>query len=165
MLLPIVIGAAALGLIAMKRRRHGRCHAYSTDCGGHGCHGGRSRHGGRRHGWRGGLYSAMVRLGTTPGQEKVLREELNRLRELGRAARGEAFDARGDLADALRGEALDRTRLDAAVGRLDGAYASLKAAFVDSLGRLHETLDARQREKLAEFLGDRRGPASGPFRT
>lgn len=161
MLLPIVIGAAALGLIAMKRRRRGRCHARAMDCG-PGCHGGRRRW--HRRGWRGGLYHAMVRLGTTPGQERVIREELNRLRELGRAARGEAFDARGDLADALRGEVLDRARLDAAFGRLDGAYASLKAAFAESLGRLHETLDARQREEVAELLGDRRDPTSDPFR-
>lgn len=40
-----------------------------------------------------------------------------------------------------------------------------KTAFAESLGRIHETLDARQREQLAEFLGDKRGSGSGPFRT
>jgi hypothetical protein len=159
MLLPIVLGAATLGFLAMKRRRWRRYHADAMACG-HGCHGGR-----RRHGWRRGLHYVLARLGTTPGQEKVIREELNRLRELGWSSRGEAFAARGDLADALRGETLDPTRFDALVGRLDGAYASLRTAAIDSLRRVHETLDARQREQLADFLGDKRGAGSGPFRT
>lgn len=161
MLLPIVIGAAALGFVAMKRRRWRGCHAHHMDHG-HGCHGGRRRHGRR---WRGGLYWALARLGATPAQEKVVREELNRLRELGFAARGEAFAARGDVAEALRGESLDRGALEAALGRVDGAYTSFKASLVDSLTRLHATLDGRQREQIADFLGDKRGPGSGPFRT
>lgn len=153
MLLPVVIGAAALGLLAMKRRR--RCHApHDRGCGGRGR---------RRRGWgRGRLYHLMASLGTTPGQEKVLREELHRLRGLGLAARDEAFAGRGDLADALRGESFDRTQFEA---RLDGAYAALKAAVAESLGRVHATLDARQREQLADLLGDGRGARPGPFRS
>lgn len=156
MLLPIVIGAAALGFIAMKRRR--RCHGPAGGCGG-------GRHGRRRRGWRRGLYWGLARLGTTPGQEKVIREELGRLRELGWGARGELFDARGDLADLLRGEALDQAQLDVVVGRLDGAYTTLKAAALESLRRVHDTLDSHQREQLAEFLGRKRGPRTDPFRT
>lgn len=162
MLLPIVIGAAALGFIAIKRRRWRRCHADGMD---RGCHGGGRRHGWRGRGWRRGLYHVLARLGTTPGQEKVIREELGRLRELGRAARGEAFDARGGLADALRGEALDAAQFEAAVGRLDGTYAALKAAFIESVRRIHETLDTRQREQIADFLGGKPGTRSDPFRT
>jgi hypothetical protein len=161
MLLPIIIGTAALGLFAMKRRRWCRSHAHHHGCG----HDGRRRHGWRRGGWRGGVYHVLARLGTTPGQEKVIREEMNRLRELGKAARGEAFAARGDLAHALRGETFDRARFEAAVGHLDSGYATLKAAFAASIGRIHETLDARQRETLADLLGDQGGAGSDPFRT
>lgn len=141
----------------MKRRRWRHGHA---DACGHGCHGGR-----RRHGWRRGLNHVLARLGTTPAQEKVIRDELNRLRELGGSSRGEAFAARGDLADALRAEALDPTQFDALVARLDGAYGSLRTAAIDSLRRVHATLDAHQREQLADFLARKREAGSGPFRT
>lgn len=85
MLLPLVIGAAALGFFALKRRhwrRHGHAHGFA-----HGCHG----HG--HHGWRGrgGPYYVMAALDTSPAQEKLIREELGRLRERGRVARDEAF--------------------------------------------------------------------------
>jgi uncharacterized membrane protein len=165
MLLPLVIGAAALGFLAVKRRRWRHYHmhrhlAHAHGCGHHGHHGWHG-HGG---GWRSGPYYVMAALDTTPGQEKVIREEVSRLRERGRVARDEAFAARGDLADALRADTFDRARFDAAAGRVDGAYAALKAALGDSLARVHETLDARQREKLADFLGDKRAPGFGPFR-
>lgn len=170
MLLPLVIGAAALGMFAMKRRhwrRYHHFHRMSYGHGGGGCHGGYDHHGPGHHGgWhgRGGPYYVMAALDTTPGQEKVIREEVSRMRERGRVARDEAFAARGDLADALRADTFDRARFDAAASRVDGAYASMKQALADSLARVHETLDARQREKLADFLGSKRGPGFGPFR-
>ncbi len=157
MLLPLVIGAAAVGFIIHKRRRWRRWHGFHHGHG-HGCHGG---HHGR---WRGGPYHVMAILDTSPAQEKVIREEMSRMRERGRVARDEAFAARADLAEVLRADTFDRARFDAAASRVDGAYGGLKQSFAESLARVHETLDARQRERLAELLSAKRGPGFGPFR-
>jgi uncharacterized membrane protein len=163
----IVIGLAAAGLVAGKIHRHRH--------GGRGCHGGgwhgRHRHGyyqdyGDTGGWHGGPYRMMAALGTTPGQEKVIREEFGRMRDRARVAREEAALARGDLAEVLRADVFDKARFDTALGRVDAAWAQLKTAAAESAARVHETLDARQRERLAEFVSSSRrgGPRNGPFR-
>src|SRR5262245_12683972 len=98
----VALGLAAAGLIALKRH-HRRRHAWAY---GGGCGHRRGwHHHHHRHGdwyddgppWRGGPYRVMAWLGTTPGQEKVIREEAERLRERGRVAHDEAHAARGDL--------------------------------------------------------------------
>lgn len=149
------LGLAALGYFAY---RHHRRHAWAHGCGPHGHH----HH--RHRGWRGGPYRVMSFLGTTPGQEKVIREEADLLRERVRIAQDEVHAARGDLAEVLRAETFDRARFDATLGRVDAAWAQLKAALGDSVARVHETLDARQRERLADLIGSGRGPSFGPFR-
>jgi Spy/CpxP family protein refolding chaperone len=171
MLLGLAIGLGAIALIAHKRRRWRRWAHYHHHH--HGCHGGGGGdwdgrdewHGWRgRHGFRGGTYHVMSMLGTTPGQEKVIREEADRMRERGRVARDEAAAARRDLAEVLRADGFDRVRFDAALGRVDAAWAQLKTALAESASRIHETLDARQRERLADLLASKRGPSYGPFR-
>ena len=152
MLLGFALGLAAFGLIAHKRRRWR--HAWRHHHYHHGCH----HH--RHH----GPYHVMSILGTTPGQEKVIREEADLLRERARVAKDEASAARGDLAEVLRADTFDRARFDAALGRVDAAWTGLKSAAGDSAARIHETLDARQRERLADLLASRRGPSFGPFR-
>ena len=163
MLLGFALGLAAIGLIAHKRRRWRRAWGYHHYR--HGCHhhGGDHDHHGDHH-FRGGPYYVMRVLGTTPGQEKVIREEADLMRERARVAKEEVSAARADLADVVRADGFDRTRFDAALGRVDAAWASLKTAAGDSVARIHETLDARQRERLADLLASKRGPSFGPFR-
>jgi hypothetical protein len=166
----LAVGLAALGYIAYRHRRHHRRWGYAH-AHGH-CHA-------RHHGWQGpdwddpyaggrrGTYRLLHFLGTTPGQEKAIREEAELLRERGRLAREEVHAAKADLAEVVRADTFDRARYDAALTRVDAAWANLKAALGDSLGRIHETLDARQRERLADFLSSSRrrgGPSFGPFR-
>jgi hypothetical protein len=157
MLLGFALGLAAIGLIAHKRRRWRRGWAYGY---GHPCHGHHHHHHHRHH----GPYEVMSILGTTPGQEKVIREEADLLRERARVARDEVAATRSDLADVLRADSFDRARFDAALGRVDAAWAGLKSALGDSVARVHDTLDARQRERLADLLASKRGPSFGPFR-
>lgn len=169
MLLGFALGLAALGLVAHRHRRWHRRYgyAYGRGCGPHGPHHGwhDDWDGGPPRGrWRGGPWRVMAALGTTPGQEKVIREEADRLRERARLARDEARAARADLAEVLRADTFDRAAFDAALGRVDAAWASVKAALGDSTARIHDTLDARQRERLADLLASRRGPAFGPYR-
>jgi uncharacterized membrane protein len=164
----IALGLALGGLVAMKLHRRRRW-GY-----GHGCHGGWHGHhhgyyqdygdGGPGPGFR-GPWHLMAWLGTTPAQEKVIREEMGRMRERGRLAREEARGAKADLAEVLRADAFDKGRYDAATSRVESAWASFKTAAQESLQRVHETLDARQRERLADFLSRRQGgPQWGPFR-
>jgi Spy/CpxP family protein refolding chaperone len=155
----IALALVGGALIARKIRRHHRCHG-----GWHGHHGYYQDYGEPSH-WRGGPWRMMAHLGTTPAQEKVIREEAGRLRDRGRAAKEEAAGARADLAEVLRGDTFDRARFDAALGKVEGAWAGFKGAAAESVARVHETLDTRQREKLADFLSrDRKGPHFGPFR-
>ena len=173
------LGLAALGAFAYARhhRRHHwafhQGHAFGRSC--YAGHAGppddygpshHHHHHRRGWGWRGGPYFLMRVLGTTPGQEKVIREEAELMRERGRLAREEVTAAKGDLAEVVRAETFDRARYDAALSRVDAAWAGLKNAAGDSIARIHETLDARQRERLAEMLASSRrgGPGFGPFR-
>jgi len=165
------LGLAALGYFAF-RHHHRRHWAYGYGCG-HGRRGHHHHHRGwdgpdwddpRPRGWR-GTYRLMHFLGTTPGQEKVIREEADLLRERARLAREEVHAAKGDVAEVLRADTFDRARFDAALTRLDAAWSGMKTSVGDSLARIHETLDARQRERIADVLASRRGgPSFGPFR-
>jgi uncharacterized membrane protein len=156
----LALGAGALVAAKIHRRRH--CHGWR----GHHHHHGYDQDYGEPGHWRGGSWRMMAYLGTTPAQEKVIREEAARMRERGRAARDEARTAKVDLAEVLRAETFDKGAFDAALGKVEVAWQSFKAAAADSAARVHETLDVRQREKLADFLSRERrgGPSFGPFR-
>ena len=157
------LGLAALGFVALRHRRR-RWYAYHHGWHGHpGCHHHDHDHGGL--GWRrGGPYHLMRMLDTTPGQERVIREEVDAVRGRARAARDELHAARADLAEVVRAEPFDRARFDAALARVDAAWDGVKGQLGDSVGKIHGTLDARQRERLADLLASRRGPSFGPFR-
>ncbi len=152
-MLCLAIGLTALGFFAARRhhrRRWGGWHGHH-----HGHHG---------HHHRGGAYFVMRTLDTSPGQEKAIREEVDALRDRARLAKDELHAARADLAEVVRDEAFDRARFEAALGRVDAAWATMKSQLGDSVGRVHATLDARQRDRLADLLATRRGRSFGPFR-
>jgi hypothetical protein len=172
----LAIGAAViLGLAA--RRAHWR-----HGCGGpwrhrhhhihHGWHGGWHR--GPGFGWRGGwgerapwLWAVMEHLDLSPAQEKLVRTEAEQLFERFRNLRGELKTGRADLGAAVSGETFDPSVLEGMFARHDASLAELRAAITASLGRIHEALDARQREALAEILGGGRFRGmgfGGPYR-
>ncbi|MBK6921376.1 MAG: periplasmic heavy metal sensor [Deltaproteobacteria bacterium] len=170
-----LVGAACVaGLFRVMRRRRG-------DYGWHGCgdHRHHSHHGHHSGGWDGGrgpwgrggddggsrtpwwLRGLFSRLDTTPGQEKVIREVMNELRDEGRDLRGEFRKARGDLAGALRSEGVDETALGEAFARHDDALLRMRKGVVGALAKLHEALDERQRRVLADWLESSRGFGGG----
>lgn len=110
----------------------------------------------RGHCGRRGRYSmlgrVLDRLDTTPGQEKAIRMALDDLFEQAREVKGEVKQTRGDVASAVRGDELDRARLEQVFARHDESLGKLRAAALSALGRVHETLDERQRKSLAELL-------------
>lgn len=114
-----------------------------------------------RHGrWRAGLVRRLARrLDASPAQEKVLLEEAEALGLALREARIGLSASREDLARAFEADTLGADALDAlgaaAVARADAVRRRAGTA----LARLHATLDAAQRRRLAELLR-RRGPAA-----
>lgn len=117
---------------------------------------------------RGGRYWALrrlfERLDTTPGQEKEIRTAVDEVAEVAESLKVELRDSRGAVADALRAETLDVDTMAELMTRHDDKLDALRKAAVGALARVHETLDAEQRKRLANWIG--RGPRSaGPYRS
>lgn len=140
--------ACLLGLTAtFARHHHGRHH----------CSGGHRGRGFRSGRGRFVLNRLLDRLDTTPGQEKVIREAVDGLLEDVHEARSELRATRADVALAIRGETLDRGAIDGVFERHDRVIDRVRQNALDSFGKVHETLDERQRRILAELI------EAGPF--
>jgi hypothetical protein len=137
----VLFGTLCLvGLIAVvKRGRYHRFHHYGY---------------GRRHGFgpRAAVNAVLDRLDTAPGQEKVILGAVDAFVERARVSGREIRGTRKELADALRGEQLDESRLEQAFGRHDAAIAELRAAGVDAVRKVHGALDERQRKILSDLV-------------
>lgn len=105
--------------------------------------------GGRNPWWLRGLF---LRLDTSPGQEKVIREVLGELQGEGRSLRDELRKARVDVAGVLRSDSVDATAMGEAFARHDDALDRMRKGLVGALAKLHEALDERQRRMLAQWL-------------
>jgi len=164
------IGIACLvGLVAVIRRGRrahwGRHYGYGHHHHHHrGCHGhGRGFDEDRR---LGPLWHLFERLDTTPGQEKVIREAVDELRDTARGMRREARQSGDDVSRAMRGESFDETVMGDMFARHDDRIRELQKALVGALARIHDALDEKQRKRLADFLesGPMRG-FGGPYRS
>ena len=134
--LSVVITLAVLGLLRLARRAAWR------------------RHRGAAPVWM--MRRLSRRLGATPAQERVLAEEMEALRAAVSELRGDLFASREDLARALGAEQLDPSALDAVAARGSARLEAIRSRLAASLARVHESLDARQRQLLAELI--RSGP-------
>lgn len=156
-----LIGVACLiGLV--KVLRHGRCWGS-----GGGCHGGRHGHHGRGRG-RGGFFmrGLFERLDTTPGQEKVIREAFEELRDGARGMKDEVRHTRDAVASALRAGIVDETQLGDLFARQDERLTELRKTFIGALAKVNDALDDDQRRKLADAIGSGRGFGwGGPYRS
>jgi hypothetical protein len=162
----LAVAAGLLGFAAMRRAR--RCHGHHGDGwsgpfgyghqGHHGFGGHRRRGPGR---WM--MHALFSRIDASPAQERAIVAEVERLQERIHGAKVGVKDARGDLAAALRGPALDDAALGAVLGRVDTATGEARAAVVDALRGIHGLLDDRQRAQVADLLDH--GPGMGWWRT
>lgn len=137
--------ACLLGLTATFAGRH---HGYG--------------HCGHRGGFRGGrarffLNRLLDRLDTTPGQEKVIREAIDAVQDELHDARREFRGSRADFAHVIRSEHLDQAQVEAIFTRHDVVIDRVRRSALEAFGRVHETLDDRQRKTLADLV------ESGPF--
>ncbi len=94
-------------------------------------------------------------LDTTPGQERSIRETFDSLREHARETKAEWKKSVDDLAAAITAEELDHEKVGEAWVKQDKALDGIRLAAMEALGKIHETLDPSQRERLAELI--RRG--------
>lgn len=122
----------------------------------------RGRHFGRspgRWGWRGPLRRVFQRLDTSPGQEKVFVQAADDVAASFGKLRGELEASRTAMARALRGEQFEAGALRELTERQEAQLADLREVLRTSLARIHEALDPRQREDLADLI--EHGPGMG----
>jgi len=131
-----LIGTACL--VGLFKVAHGGC-----------CGRGRYR-GSWGHGWM--LRAIFRRLDTTPGQEKVILEGVERMQGVAEKLRGEGAQLRKDVAQAFRAGTFDHEPLKVAFARHDGIVEELQRELLVSLEKIHEALDERQRKLVAEML-------------
>jgi Spy/CpxP family protein refolding chaperone len=157
-MLGFIFGTVCLfGLIKVLRFGHrwaGGCGGY-----GYGSHGGGWRGFGGPRSW---LRSILERLGTTPGQEKVIVSALNDLRDNRTAIREETRRTRADLAQAVSIGLIDDATLEETFARHDRQLAQLRVSFVETMKKITEALDERQRKELAEILEGGGWSSHGP---
>jgi len=150
-----VIGAACLyGLVRMMR---GSRWAYAHGPGGWGRHDwGGWRHegwnGARHAGGRGPLRWLFERMGTSPGQERVIAEAADALRATMRGWHDDAERMRSDVARSIRGESFDGAALEEAFARAEARLATVRETLRGQAARVHEALDPRQRAELADLV-------------
>jgi len=134
-----LFGTACLaGLFAVARRGHGRGHWGRRGWGHH-------------HGFS-PLRAVLDRLDTTPGQEKEIRAAIDELTEEARSARRDFRGAREDVARVIREPDVPEGAFESLIQRQDETLARLRKAGERAFRRIHETLDARQRDLLASLV-------------
>jgi len=112
-----------------------------------------------REGWgRGGfvMRGIMSRIGARPEQEEVIRSAVNELKDSVKNLKGEAHRTREEIADVLRRPNFDEVMMGELFARHDSAMDGVRKALVGALGRTHDTLDEKQRHRLADLI------AAGP---
>lgn len=147
-MLGFIIGTVCLiGLVKVLRRGrgwHGRW--------GHGGYGPVGPGAGFRGRGRWFLRSVFERLETTPGQEKAIVSAIDELRQNRAIVREEAQLTREDVARVVASGLVDDAALEETFARHDRALAQLRVAFVETLKKVSEALDERQRKQVADFL-------------
>jgi hypothetical protein len=121
---------------------------------------------GRSRGWL-PLRWLFERLDTSPGQEKVIRFEveelLNKFGDFERTLR----ESKTDVAKAFRADDFNAEVMGDVFSRQDGAIDELRRGLVGALAKVHDALDSRQRARLADLLESMpgRGWGRGPYRS
>ncbi|MEO8875226.1 MAG: periplasmic heavy metal sensor [Polyangiaceae bacterium] len=107
------------------------------------------------------MRAMFQRLDTTPGQEKVIAQAFEELREKGRTAKTELKAARIEVAKAMRSPSFDEVTVGTATAQLEAVVDSMRKAGIDAFAKVHEALDERQRGMLADLIEN--GPSFRDF--
>jgi hypothetical protein len=115
------------------------------------------------------LRGLFERLETTPGQEKVILEAADELHDAASKLKDEMRGTRADVARVVRGPAFDETLLGDVFSRHDSAIESVRKSAVGAIAKVHDALDERQRQRLADLIesgpGFGRRWSGGPYRS
>jgi hypothetical protein len=103
------------------------------------------------------------RLDTTPGQEKVILEAFDEIKEAMKKAKGEWRTSFSDFAKAIRGTEFDHGAVGEAFVRHDGLFEQARMAVITALQKVHEALDEKQRAILADLIEAGPGRFKGRF--
>jgi LTXXQ motif family protein len=127
--------------------------------------GGRGRWGGFSGGFRGHdehgyggfgegffLRALLEQLDASPAQEKVIVNAVHEIRDEARKQREELKKTRADIAKAMRGSSFDEVLFGELFARHDAVMEHMRKTAMGSLGKVHEALDEKQRERLAELI-------------
>jgi Spy/CpxP family protein refolding chaperone len=98
------------------------------------------------------LRALFLRLGTTPGQEKVIVTSVEELRGTMKGAKEALRGTRKDLADAFRRGPIDEAAMADIFVRHDTVISETRRKAVESLGRIHEALTDEQRAEVADLI-------------
>lgn len=161
-----VVGTLCLiGLIkVIKHQRYGYAgYGPFAHFGGGGC--GRSMRGGHHHGGgmgffggfgrmgaRGPLRYVFARLETTPGQEKVIAEEVEAVMNAVGSVRQDFGNIRQTIANAVRSPVFNVEALAELQVKQDIAIEKVRDTIKASLAKIHEALDDKQRQELANII-------------
>ncbi len=139
-------------------------HHHGGGAGGH--HGGETRGSWRSERGGFGLRWVFEALDTTPGQEKVIRQAFDEVRESMRAGEGELEQTRREIATAVRSGVIDETQMGELYARHDEKLRTVRTTFFGALAKVTEALDEEQRKRLADMLDRGQGfPGfGGPYR-
>lgn len=156
-MLGFLFGTACLiGLFKVAR---GSCHGYG---GGGRC--GPGGFGGPFAGWRRGgprsrgfgprffLRAIFERLETTPGQEKVIVQAADELRDTFGKAKTELRGTRADFARVFRGDVVDEAALSDIFVKHDTVISATRRSAVEAVRKAHEALTEEQRSQVADFI-------------
>jgi Spy/CpxP family protein refolding chaperone len=106
----------------------------------------------KRHRHRSALGWALRRLDASPAQEKIIRDASHEARGAFREFRGDTRESRRELADVLRSEVWDESRIEAWLNGRKEAFDGIKPRILAAVKQVHESLDTEQREKLSRFV-------------
>jgi hypothetical protein len=105
-----------------------------------------------RRGRRWLMRGLFRRLETTPTQQQALQAAAEEFQESAKQWKGEAGRTRTDIAAALRRPAIDAESMGELFARHDTALEGVRKAFVGLSIKVHDVLDADQRERLARLI-------------
>lgn len=106
----------------------------------------------RRHRGARGFYRFFSRLGTTPGQERVLRNAMLDLRDASREVLSHTREARPELATILAESSFDEERVRAWLAVRKTELGTLEDRLLASLKQVHDVLDDEQRREFSSFV-------------
>lgn len=98
------------------------------------------------------LRRLFERLDTTPGQEKVILEAMDKVEQNGRAAKEAFFGGRVDIGRAMRGEHFDTAAVNEAFEKQQATVDAFKKAVLEQMQKIHEALTPEQRQAAGDLI-------------